>query len=61
MNQRCFETIGAYAGLASVLFSGYPVHLASEALQETAGPALAAVGMVEVPRLWLEVTSIKRN
>lgn len=61
MNQRCFETIGAYAGLASVLFSGYPVHLASEALQETAGPALATVGMVEVPRLWLEVTSIKRN
>ncbi len=61
MNQRCFETIGAYAGLAEVLFSGYPVQLASEALQETAGPALAAVGMTEVPRLWLEVAAVKER
>lgn len=60
MNQRCFETIGAYAGLASVLFSGYPVHFASEALQETAGTALSAVDMEVVPRLWLEVTAIKK-
>jgi ubiquinone/menaquinone biosynthesis C-methylase UbiE len=60
MNQRCFETIGAYAGLASVLFSGYPVQIASEALQETAGTALAAVDMEIVPRLWLEVTAIRK-
>jgi ubiquinone/menaquinone biosynthesis C-methylase UbiE len=60
MNQRCFETIGAYAGLASVLFSGYPVHLASEALQETAGLTLSLVGMNVVPRLWLEMTAVKK-
>ena len=59
MNQRCFEGIGAYAGLASVLFTGYPVDLASEALQETVGIALSAVGMEIVPRLWLEVTAAK--
>jgi hypothetical protein len=60
MNQRCFETIGAYAGLASVLFSGYPVDLASEALQETVEKSLAVVNMDVVPRLWLEVTAIKK-
>lgn len=60
MNQRCFETIGAYAGLASVLFSGYPVEVASEALQVMAGPALKAVGMEVVPRLYLEVSAIKK-
>jgi ubiquinone/menaquinone biosynthesis C-methylase UbiE len=59
MNQRCFETIGAYAGLASVLFSGYPVDLASEALQATARPALAAVNMDVVPRYWLEVIALR--
>lgn len=60
MNQRCFETIGAYAGLASVLFSGYPVEMASMALQATAGSALAAVGMEVVPRLWLEVIAERK-
>lgn len=58
MNQRCFETIGAYAGFASIMFSGYPVEIASEALQETAGTALSAVSMEVVPRLWLEVTAV---
>lgn len=61
MNQRCFETIGAYAGLASVLFSGYPVEISSEALQVMAGPALKAVGMEEVPRLYLEMTAVKES
>jgi ubiquinone/menaquinone biosynthesis C-methylase UbiE len=60
LNQRCFETIGAYAGLASVLLSGYPVKLASEALQVTVGPSLGAVNMEVVPRNWLEVTAIKK-
>ncbi|HQO77496.1 MAG TPA: class I SAM-dependent methyltransferase [Thermodesulfobacteriota bacterium] len=59
MNQRCFETIGAYAGLASVLFSGYPVEISSEALQVMAGPALKAVNMESVPRLYLEVSAQK--
>lgn len=60
LNQRCFEAIGAYAGLASVLLSGYPVNLASEALQMTVGPSLGAVNMTVVPRYWLEVAAIKK-
>lgn len=55
LNQRCFETIGAYNGLARVLLSGYPVKLASDALERAAGPTLEAVGMQEVPRYWLEM------
>jgi ubiquinone/menaquinone biosynthesis C-methylase UbiE len=60
MNQRCFEKVGAYAGLASVLLSGFPVKLACEALVRTAGPALDAAGVTEVPRLWLEMGAVKR-
>jgi SAM-dependent methyltransferase len=59
LNQRSFETIGAYAGLARVLLSGYPVQLACEALDRAAGATLAAVGMTEVPRYWLEVAGAK--
>lgn len=55
LNQRCFETIGAYAGLAKVLLSGYPVKLASEALERASGPMLEAVGATSVPRFWLEM------
>ncbi|MEW6218666.1 MAG: class I SAM-dependent methyltransferase [Thermodesulfobacteriota bacterium] len=55
MTRRSFETIGAYGGFAQVILSGYPVAEASFALQSTAAPALAAVAMTEVPRLWLEV------
>jgi ubiquinone/menaquinone biosynthesis C-methylase UbiE len=57
LDQRCFETIGAYAGLAKVLLSGYPVKLASEALERAAGPTLEGVGMTEVPRYWLEMVA----
>jgi ubiquinone/menaquinone biosynthesis C-methylase UbiE len=60
MSQRSFETVGAYAGLASVLLSGYPVELACEALGCAVGPALAAVQMTEVPRYWLEIVAAKR-
>ena len=59
LTQYSFETIGAYAGFASVILSGYPVDIASEALQATAGPTLEAAGIQEVPRLWLEVTARK--
>jgi hypothetical protein len=59
MTRKSFEAIGAYAGLASVLFSGYPVDLASEALQETAGKALSIVNKKVVPRNWLEITAVK--
>ncbi|MBW2602896.1 MAG: class I SAM-dependent methyltransferase [Deltaproteobacteria bacterium] len=59
MTQRNFETIGAYGGFAKVILSGYPVEEASEALQATAGPALAEVKMQTIPRLWLEVIAVK--
>ena len=55
LNQRCFETIGAYAGLAKVLLSGYPVKLACEALEKASAPTLVVIGMDEVPRFWLEM------
>lgn len=61
MTQHNFEMIAAYGGFATVILSGYPVEEASEALQVTAGPALAAVGMVTVPRHWLEVIATKRG
>ncbi len=60
MTQHSMETIGAYAGLAEALLSGYPVAESSRGLQATAGTALAEVGMSTVPRLWLEVVARKR-
>lgn len=59
MTQHSFEAIGAYAGFAEVMLSGYPVEVASEALQEAAGRAFRNLGIKEVPRLWLEVTAVK--
>jgi SAM-dependent methyltransferase len=57
MTRSSFEMVGAYAGMAEVLLSGYPVRVASEALQSTVAPALAAVGLEEVPRNWLEMAA----
>jgi len=59
MTQRSFETIGAYAGLATVLLSGYAAAEASEALQEATSLALKEVDMEVVPRYWLEMTAVK--
>lgn len=59
LTRSSFEKIGAYAGLAKVLLSGYPVKLACEALEKAAGPTLAAVEMPEVPRYWLEMVGTK--
>ncbi len=59
LDQRCFETIGAYTGLSTVLLSGYPGDLASRALIEAAGTTLAASGVTEIPRFWLEISARK--
>jgi ubiquinone/menaquinone biosynthesis C-methylase UbiE len=59
LTQSSFEKIGAYAGLAKVLLSGYPVKLASEALERASGTTLRAVNMPEVPRYWLEMVACK--
>lgn len=59
LNQRCFETIGAYTGLAKVLLSGYPGEFASRALIEASRITLEASGVKEIPRFWLEVAARK--
>jgi ubiquinone/menaquinone biosynthesis C-methylase UbiE len=60
LNQHSFETIGSYAGLASVLLSGYPIQLACQALERSAGPALALVQMDVIPRYWIEVIARRK-
>jgi hypothetical protein len=59
LTQRSLETIGAYAGFAEVALSGYPVEIASEALQEAAGVTLNNLQIKEIPRLWLEIVAVK--
>jgi ubiquinone/menaquinone biosynthesis C-methylase UbiE len=59
LTRHSLEAIGGYAGLASVLLSGYPSGLACEALQRSAGPALEAAQLANVPRGWLECIAVK--
>jgi ubiquinone/menaquinone biosynthesis C-methylase UbiE len=59
LDRRCFESIGSYAGLASVLLSGYPVDIACEALSAGTQAALDGAGMDAIPRRWLEMIAIK--
>ena len=61
LDARCFITISAYAGMAEVLLSGYPVEEASWALQSTVEPALEAFGTDQIPRNWLEVWATKKR
>jgi ubiquinone/menaquinone biosynthesis C-methylase UbiE len=60
LDQRCFETIGAYTGLSTVLLSGYPGETASRALIEASQTTLDALGLTEIPRFWLEVSATKK-
>lgn len=59
LTRRSLEQIGSYAGLASVLLSGYPPRVACEALAAAAGPALAAFGVDSIPRYWMEFVTLK--
>lgn len=59
LTQQSLETIGAYAGFAEVMMSGYPVEVASESLQAAAGRAFSNLGIQEIPRFWLEIAAIK--
>jgi hypothetical protein len=61
ISQRNLETIGAYADLASVLLSGYPVDLACEALEKSVSPAGEVMGVEAVSRSWLEAIGVKRG
>ena len=55
LSERAFVSVGAYGGMAQVLLSGFPVEVASEALQAAAVPAMRAAGATVVPRNYLEV------
>jgi ubiquinone/menaquinone biosynthesis C-methylase UbiE len=59
LTQRSLETIGAYAGLAGILLSGYPLGLACEALAAAAEPTLQAFSLDSVPRYWIEFVAVK--
>jgi len=58
-NERCLRAIGAYAGLVEVLLSGYPLEIASEALQATAKQTLDEMDMQAVQRNYLEIWATK--
>lgn len=60
MDQRCMRAVGAYGGLAEVLMSGYPVEVASEALQFAVRPAFEAFGGEAIPKNWLEIWATKQ-
>lgn len=60
LDERCFAAVGAYGGLAEVLLSGYPVAIASEALQSTAKASLDFYHTEALPRNWLEIWATKR-
>ena len=59
LDERCFALVGAYGGLAEVLLSGWPVEIASEALQISAGRSMALHQVTTVPRLHLEMWAEK--
>jgi ubiquinone/menaquinone biosynthesis C-methylase UbiE len=59
LDARCFRAIAAYAGLAEVLLSGYPVEISSEALQATTERSLELCGAQALPRNYLEVWAEK--
>jgi ubiquinone/menaquinone biosynthesis C-methylase UbiE len=60
LSERSFTYVGAYGGLAEVLLSGFPVEVASEALQAAAGRAMQVNGANVAPRNYLEMWAVKR-
>lgn len=60
LNQESLRMVGAYSEMAKVLLSGYPVEVASTALDASVAPAFTAYGRPEVKRLWLEVVAEKK-
>ncbi|MGH9749707.1 MAG: class I SAM-dependent methyltransferase [Candidatus Polarisedimenticolia bacterium] len=61
MTGESFEAVGAYAGMAEVLLSGYPVASASAALQAAVAPALRSMSLTTVPRNWLEAVVVRKE
>ena len=46
--------------MAEAQLSGYPVEIASQALEQTAGLALASANVTEVQHNWIEVCARRR-
>lgn len=61
MTGESFEAVGAYAGMAEVLLSGYPVASASAALHAAVDPALRSMSLTTVPRNWLEAVVVRKE
>lgn len=59
-NHRSLASVGAYSGLAEAQLAGYPVELASKALEETAALALESAGVTEVQHNWIEICARRR-
>lgn len=53
-------SVGAYSGLAEAQLAGYPVEIASQALENTAAAALASANVTEVRHNWIEVCARRR-
>ncbi|MBX3411471.1 MAG: methyltransferase domain-containing protein [Pirellulales bacterium] len=60
LNPTALAAIGAYGGMAKVALSGYPVELASQALEASVGKALENCQLTSVPRNWLEICAVRR-
>ncbi len=59
-NHRSLASVGAYSGLAEAQLAGYPVELASKALEQTAALALESAGVTEVQHNWIEICALRR-
>ena len=59
LNEESLRKVGAYAEMAKVLLSGYPVEIASEALDASVEPAFGSYGKGSIRRLWLEFVAEK--
>lgn len=60
-DHHSLSTVGAYSGLAEAQLSGYPVDVASMALEQTAGLALASANVTAVQHNWIEVCAVRRT
>jgi len=60
MTRASLRLVAPYAGLATVLMSGYPLEIASRCLYEGVDRAFDRLGVDEVPRLWLEVSAVRQ-
>ena len=59
-NHHSLASVGAYSGLAEAQLAGYPVELASKALEQTAALALESAGVTEVQHNWIEICALRR-